>query len=68
MIHMYEYLQTIQRNNLTIEIKENKQNAFHLAVTRTGITLKKHVFDMHTKCIQTHLNLCNTSPVLAPAV
>ena len=68
MIHMYEYLLTTQRNNLTITKKKHKQKTVHLAVARTGNTLKKNVFDMHTKCIQTHLNLCNTSPVLASAV
>ena len=29
---------------------------------------EKNVFDMHTKCIQTHLNLCNKSHVLVSAV
>ena len=52
--HVYEYLQTIQKRKQTKSV--------HLAVTRTGITLKENVFDMHTKCIRTHLNLVLYSP------
>ena len=49
--------------HLTITIKKQTKSV-HFAVTRTEITLKKNVFDIHTKCFRTHHNLCNTSPVL----
>ena len=51
-------------NNTTVQFDNHNKET----VMRAGVALKTNVFNMHTKCVQTHVNFHNMSPVLASAV